>query len=244
MSRCRVSLERDRHSSIRRALPAEFRADTLLRIAKSPLVTQEKQREELVEEAYWSGSHAYLPYMQRADGRSDSVATNAVRANRLEALTLQARAVREMLLLNSTKALRLFEQIAPINPPKLSCSTVVTPNVVDYYQAAVFVFSDSFTPKQRAEGEDVSFLRQLVTSVVAPAQVPPALEMLFAVKVTHPQRRELLSLLGAALQEISRSDREYGAVESSLVPAIRSESMSLSEADVLMPACTRTSFGT
>src|ERR1700675_3425383 len=74
-----------------RALPPEFRADTLLRLAGSSLVTEASWKQELIEEAYWSGSHAPLPYTQRADGRSDSVATNAVRANRLEGVTLQTR---------------------------------------------------------------------------------------------------------------------------------------------------------
>src|SRR6476619_6258223 len=69
-----------------RALPPEFRADTLLRLAGSSLITQASWKEKLIEEAYWSASHASLPYMQQADGRSDSVATNAVRANRLESL--------------------------------------------------------------------------------------------------------------------------------------------------------------
>lgn len=68
-----------------RALRPEFRADTLLRLAGSWLVTQSSRKQELIEEAYWSGSHALLPYRQHADDRSDSVATNAVRANGLEA---------------------------------------------------------------------------------------------------------------------------------------------------------------
>jgi len=90
-----------------RALTAEFRADVLLRLAESSLVTEASWKQELIEEAYWSGSHASLPYMQHADARSDSLAENEVRANRLEALTLQARAVQAMLSLNTAKALHL-----------------------------------------------------------------------------------------------------------------------------------------
>src|SRR6266436_213377 len=72
-----------------RALPPEFRADTLLRLSESSLITETSWKQELIEEAFWSGAHAPLPYLQWADQRSDSVATNAVLANRLEALTLQ-----------------------------------------------------------------------------------------------------------------------------------------------------------
>jgi hypothetical protein len=219
-----------------RTLPAEFRADTLLRIARSPLTTQAAHKEKLIEEAYWSGSHAYLPYMQRADGRSDSIATNAVRANRLEALTLQSRAVQAMLPLNSKEALHLFEQITPIDLPKLTCSTVTTPDVIDYYQTAVLVFENSFTTQQRTQGEDVTLLRALISSVEAPAEVPPALEMIFAVKITPAQRHDLLSALGAQLNEIFRSDREYGAAEMLLVSAMSSVRLQIADADLLLPS--------
>src|SRR5216683_3939336 len=87
-----------------RALPPEFRADTLLRLSDSPLVTETTWKQELIEEAFWSGAHASLPYPQWADRRSDSVAENAVRQNRLEALTLQLRAVHAMLALDPQKA--------------------------------------------------------------------------------------------------------------------------------------------
>lgn len=219
-----------------RALPPEFRADALLRLAESSHVKPASWKQELIEEAYWSGSHASLPYVQRADGRSDSVATNEVRANGLEALTLQTRAVQEMLSLNPDIALRLFEEIQPLTLPKLSCSTVFTPDVVAYYQTGALVFQSSFTAKQRMNGEDRVLLRQLVGSVESPAQVPPALEMVFAVKLAPDQRRELLSLLAAKLQELARSDREYGAAEPALVSTVAPSRIRSSEATVLLPA--------
>ena len=48
------------------SLPAECRADTLLRIALSKLITDAKWKKELIEEAYWSATHATLPYAQVA----------------------------------------------------------------------------------------------------------------------------------------------------------------------------------
>jgi len=217
-----------------RALPSEFRADTLLRLAESPLVTEASWKQELIEEAYWSGSHAFLPYLQHADGRSDSVIENAVRANGLEALTLQAKAVHALLPLNPDKALRLFDQMQFLSLPNLNCSTAPTPDVTAYYQTGVLLFEGSFTAKQRTNGDDISLLRQLVGAIQAPAQVPPALEMLYSVSLVSDQRRDLLSLLASKLHEISRSDREYGASEAGLVSAI--DNITLSEAAVLLPA--------
>lgn len=219
-----------------RALPAEFRADSLLRLANSSLVTPASRKQELIEEAYWSGSHASLPYLQHADGRSDSVIQNVVRANGLEALTLQARAVQAMLPLNPVKALRLFDQMPTLGLPKLNCSIATTPDVIAYYRTGMFLFQSAYTAKQRTNGDDLALLRQFVGSVEAPAQVPPALEMLFAVKLASDQRRDLLSLLAAQLQEISRSDREYGAAEAALISAMASDQIGQSDTAVLLPA--------
>jgi len=219
-----------------RSLPPEFHADALLRLSESSLIQETSWKQELIEEAFWSGSHAPLRYLQRADGRSDSLATNAVMANRLEALTLQGRAVQEILSLNPQKALHLFEQIEPIALPKLTCSTVFTPDVVAYYQTGALAFQGAFTAKQRKDGDDFLFLRQLVASVESPSQVAPALEMVFAVKITPTQRHDLLSLFAARLQEISRSDREYGATEMALVPAVALDRLQPSEAATLLPA--------
>lgn len=218
-----------------RALPAEFRADTLLRIAQSPLVREQSRKQELIEEAYWSGFHAYLPYMEKPNSRSGPVVTNSVKTNRLEALTVQSRAVQAMLSINPAKALRLFEQITPITLAERNCSATSTPDVIDYYRTAVLVYANSFTSKQRAQGEDIALLKQTVSSVDAPAQVPPALEMLFAVKLAPPQRRDLLALLGGRLDEISRSDREYGASETALSSAMSQIDLQSSEADILVP---------
>ena len=217
-----------------RALPPEFHADTLLRLANSPLIAQASWKQELIEEAYWSGSHAFLPYLQHAGGRSDSVAENAVRANGLEALTLQTKAVQEMLLLNEEKAVRLFDQMPPLTLPKLNCTTVSTPDVTAYYQTAVSLFEGAFTAKQRTNGADIAMLQQLVGSIEAPVQVPPALEMLFAVRLVSDQRRDLLSLLADRLQEVSRSDREYGAAETALASAM--DHIGRPDTAVLLPA--------
>jgi hypothetical protein len=218
------------------ALPPEFRADTLLRLADSPLVPGTTWKEELIEEAFWSGARAPLPYPQRADLRSDSVAENAVRQNRLEALTLQIRAAQAMLALDPQKALHLYEEVPTPTPPRLACSTVFTPVVLDYYQSAVLVFESAFTPKQRSQEDDFHFLRQLVASVESPSQVPPAMEMILAVKIPPTQRQDLMSLFATKLQEISRSDREYGATETALVSAVTPDRLQPSEAYVLLPA--------
>jgi hypothetical protein len=217
-----------------RALPPEFKADALLRLSMSHLVPGIEWKRRLIEEAFWSGSHAYLPYLQIADQRSDSVDMNAVRANGLEALTLQGRAVQAMAGVNPARALRLFEQIPQATPPELSCKIVFAPDLTIYYKTATLIFQKSFSSKEQSNGTDVLFLRQLVGLVAVPEQVPPALEMIFTLKLPSDERHGLLTVLSGRIQEIARSDREYGGAEHALTSAMNR--MHSSDASVLLPA--------
>jgi truncated hemoglobin YjbI len=201
-----------------RALPPEFSADTLLRLATSRLVTDKKWQEELIDEAYWSGGRAPLPYQQWAD-RKDSLPTREVRANHLESLTLRARAIEAMLLLDSSRALRMFEEIGPLSVADPNCSDVLTADVTAYYKTASAVFERAFNPRQKREEEDLNFLKRLITGIQTPSQVAPALQMILGVKLTSEKRIDLLNTFAGMLDRVSGSDRSFGATEATLVPA-------------------------
>lgn len=200
-----------------RALPPEFSADSLLRLAQSSVIAGDKSKSQLIEEAFWAGGRAFLPYKQWAD-RMDSLPTRAVRANRLEALTLQTRAVEAMLPLDALKALKMFEQIHSPVLPELNCSDDLTPDVSDYYHAAGAVFAQAFTPKQQKAEEDMDFLKQQIGSLSSPSQVAPAMQMVLTLNISPEQRNTLLTAFAGALDRISGSDRSFGSSEGALVP--------------------------
>ncbi|HEY6252386.1 MAG TPA: hypothetical protein VI685_20720 [Candidatus Angelobacter sp.] len=200
-----------------RALAPEFGADSLLRLANSTLIVGDEAKSKLIAEAFWAGERAFLPYKQWAD-RMDSLPTRAVRANRLEALTLQTRAVQAMLPLNPQKALQMFEKIHSPVLPDLSCSDDLTPDVSDYYQAAGAVFAQAFTPRQRKAEEDMDFLKQQITGLSSPSQVAPALQMVLILNVSPEQRNTLLTAFAGSLDRISGSDRSFGSWEGALAP--------------------------
>jgi len=77
-----------------RALPPEFCADTLLKIAGSPLVSDAKWKRELIEEAFRTAAHAQLPYRRRTGPYTDERSTHEAWTNGIEGLTLQTRAVK------------------------------------------------------------------------------------------------------------------------------------------------------
>jgi hypothetical protein len=219
-----------------RQLPPEFHSDTLLRIAASSLVDKKSRKQELVEEAYWSATHAQHPYLQHADENSNSVAAEAVRANGLDTLTLKTRAIQAMIKVDAAEAVTLFQRIEPLRLTRPTCETVLTDDVGAYYRTAALLFPSSFTAKQRVNGEDLLFLRQIIRSIEFSAQVAPALELIFSARLSPDQRLELLSVLAATVQQLSASDREYGATENALMASIPAERITSAEADVVVPA--------
>lgn len=202
-----------------RSLLPEFRADTLLRIAQSSLIDEKSRKEELIEDSYWSATHAFLPYSERADGRADSVDTNAVRTNGLNTMTLQTRAVAAMLSLQRDKAFSLFEEIRRPEVPKADCSSIRTPDFLSYYQTATSLFG-SFTSAERTQGKDIGFLRNILQTSSYPAQLPPAIEMIHALNLPTEARRDLLIVLAGKLDQIVDTDRDYSAAETALVSAM------------------------
>ncbi len=199
------------------SLPREFSADTLLRLAASSLVQEQKWKKELIEEAFWSGAHAPLPYQQWAD-RMDSLPTRAVRANRLETLTLQSRAIEAMLGLDAARARQLFGMMRPLKLPDLDCSEGLTPDVSTYYKLSAELFAQAFTAKERDDGDDIAFLKQRIAGIDSPLQLAPALKNILGLKVTSEQRIALLIAFAGAFDRALGTDRAYGAVETALVP--------------------------
>lgn len=202
-----------------RSLPPEFSADTMLRLAASPLVTEPKRRRELIEEAFLAGGHAQLLYPRSFNGSTDSRPNLEYHRNNLEALTLQTRAVDAMLAIDPARALAMFRDIPPLDPPALTCQDAATTDLSSYYQTAARLFETAFTAKQRAAEEDVQFLAQLIASLRSSSQVVPAMKMMpdAGARMTPAQRQQIAGALSGALDRLHGRAREYAASEIVLV---------------------------
>lgn len=202
-----------------RALPPEFCADVLLRVAGSSLIPDAQWKRELIEEAFTAGAHAQLPYERIADGLAVDARTNQEYArNGLEAITLQTRGVEAMLAIDAPHALTMFQDIVLPALPREKCDTPAVANVDSYYASAVKVFATGFTPKQRQKEEDLQFLELLIARMQSPTQLPAVMRMIFVPQVNAEHRKRLLTAYAVALDRVSGSDRAYGAVEGTLVP--------------------------
>ena len=196
-----------------RALPPEFSADTLLRIAGSPLVTEPAWKRELIEEAFRTGSHAQLPFRRRGGPYTDERTSHEAWDHGLEALTLQTRAVEAMILLDPLRARTMYEEIVLPGLGNPTCQEILTPNVDAYYETALKVFERGYTEKERLKGEPLHLLESRVQTMQAPEQVPPVSKLILGANVTPAERERLRGSFAVALDRVKGSDRVYARTE-------------------------------
>jgi hypothetical protein len=180
-----------------RALPPDYSADAMLRIADSALVKDTAYRRKLIEEAFLDGAHAQ------------------------SSLLLQTRAIEAMLGIDPPRALALFRNIPPPNPPVLTCQDVAIPDYSPYYRTAAALFERAFTAEQRKADDDVQFLGDLIRRIQSPLQVVPAMKMMpdAGARMTAAQRQELSGAMAGVLDRVDGGDRAFSASESVLVPS-------------------------
>jgi hypothetical protein len=196
-----------------RGLPPEFSADTLLRIAGSPLVSEPAWKRELVEEAFRTASHAPLPFRRRAGPQTDQRSTHDAWDHGLEALTLQTRAVEAMIALDPLRARAMYEEIALPDLGNPSCRDILTPNVDALYETALKVLPRGFTDKEREKGEPLRLLEAGVRTMQAPEQVPAVGRMILDAKLPPAGREHLLGVFAVTLDRVNGSDRVFARNE-------------------------------
>ena len=207
-----------------RALPPEFCADVLLKVAGSARIPDARWKRELIEEAFTTGAHAPLPYQRKAYGQAvEARWSQEYWENGLEALTLEARAVETMLALDPQRAASMFNDIVFPTPAKEKCDEPAVANLDRYYDVAPKIFAQGFMAKQREKEEDLHFLEQRIAGMRSPPQVQPVLRMIFAAKAGSDALKRLLRAYAVALDGVNGGDRAYGTYEAGSVPAYGSD---------------------
>jgi len=210
-----------------RAAPPEFTADALLRIVEQGKFLDKDARIDLIEDAFRSAAAA--KFQVRMDGlpgtTTDTASGSLSRAYalKLDALSLESRAVRDMLPLDPIKARRMFTEIARPMLPSLTCDDALFYNLSDYYQALSAVVNGSFSQKERAKDDHLNFLSDYLGQASSPLELAPMAVVIEGVSVTNQQRQGLWARLGGLMENMQADDRSLSAA----LPAL--DSMSLPE---------------
>ena len=204
------------------AAPPEFAADTLLRIVESGQVADREVKRDLLEQAFRLATAATFPVRKRSwpgtftDTRSGSL--SQAYELKLDTLSLQSRAVSDLMRLDAAAARSLFAEIPPLALPPLSCDDALFYEVSDFYQTLGAVFNSAFTASERAKQEHMNFLLDYIGQTRSFAQVVPLVETIQGAGLTPAQKEIALTKFGAMLPNLQPDDRSYSALLSVLGP--------------------------
>src|SRR5277367_3608565 len=199
-----------------RSAPPEFGADALLRLVESGRLTDVDARRELVDEAFRLAVSAKAPLRRRYLPGSTYDTSNGPLQQahnlKLDTLSLQSRAVTDMLRIDAPAARKLLQEMPPPIFEPLSCDDAFYYDVADFYRAVSAVVNGAFTPEERAKEEHVSFLLGYIGQVSNPAQLYPLAQAIQSAGVNDAQREVLWAKLNAMLAGVAVDDRSMSAL--------------------------------
>src|ERR1041384_1343380 len=128
-----------------RAVPGEFSADALIRIAAVDSLDRER-RMELLEQAFERAAAAQQPYkrvvaLTRLLGSAGFL--KKLYAQDLDGLSLRLRAIEGMLPLDSRKARELFARIPALRLPRVTCDDYMVYDAGGYYDVLEKLLPDA-----------------------------------------------------------------------------------------------------
>ena len=202
-------------SDLAAAAPPEFTADALLRMVESGQLADPHSRRELIEHAFQLATSAkFAVRMVGLPGTTTDTASgslNQAYALKLDVLSLQSRAVRDMLPLDPSKARELFGQMVKPTLAPLTCDDALVYEPSDFYQALSAVVNGSFTPKERAKEEHFNLLIDNLGQVTSPLQLAPLAAAIESAGVTAAQHQILWAQFNGLIDSLQPDGRSFTA---------------------------------
>jgi hypothetical protein len=195
-----------------RALPPEFGADLLLKVAEGKV--DAAWRRELVEEAFVLAARAPDEYPTRGGLHTDTRAHMTSSLFGLDSLTLRLQTVRLTLPMDPERGAGMFTAITLPALPPLGCDANQVPDLEGYYKVLELVYQKGFSAKQRERHEPRHLLNAAIAGMHSPAQVEPLGKVLLSVE---GERQELVDAFAGALSQVAPSDRVFARHSRSLL---------------------------
>lgn len=184
------------------AVPPEFGSEALLRVVESGRISDPALLRKLIENAFEKAAAAREPVARKVLPAFKGANLPSLRAEAyalgLDRLSLQTRAVRDMLRLDAKRALALFEDVAYPAVQWRKCSEPLYEDVSAYYQALAAVAPQA--------GRDADKLALTALSrIQSSVELGPAGQMIQSLSVPVASRDALLISL-ASIKERLGSD--------------------------------------
>ncbi len=191
------------------SVPPEFAAATLLRVAASPKITEIAWKRELVAEAFRLAGMSRFPIDRGAS--SPRPAVLLAWGQKLDRLSLESKAVRQLILLDKAKAWELFDNIRKPAIASASCDDAVLDNPAAYFSVLGLVSKQRFGDDLRSRNEQLEWLSHRVSAVHSVVELPLILDALMESRLTAVQWKVLVASVAGAFDRISGDDRAFAS---------------------------------
>jgi hypothetical protein len=202
-------------SDLAGAAPPEFAADALLRMAESKKLADPSFRRAMIEQAFQLAASAkFALKMQGVAGATTDTASGSLNdayALSVDALSLQSRAVRDMLPLDPAKARALFAEITRPTLTPLTCDDALVYDPSAYYQTLSAVVNTAFTPQEKAKEAPFNLMLDEIGLMNSPSQLAPLAAAIESANVPAAERDHLRARFNSLLENMPADDRSFGA---------------------------------
>ena len=199
-----------------RTVSAEFAAATLIQVAASPMLTDKVWKKELLEEAFRLASMARYPIRKRmmANGTnqaSDAGMMSLAYEQKLDRISLESRAVTQMLSVDSSRAREMFLGIPLPRIAALTCRDALLDDPSDYYETLAKVSAGTYGESLRERDAQLDWLRASIQRISSAVEVPLMGNALLQSGVSQQQLEILLTFFAGALDRIRGDDRAFSS---------------------------------
>lgn len=191
-----------------RAVPPEFGADVLIRVAALPRVSDPEWKLELLEEAFHFAAGAKEPVRREAlphlhDSESRTTYLSQGYDFNHDALSLQGRAILAILPLDRKRAAQLLREVRVPELPPVTCADAFGYMIEDFYTDTVgAVVNRAFSAEEVRRGDNFTLLESYVRDFRSPAQLGPLAAVLARAKITTAQLAQLVAVFAAILEHL------------------------------------------
>jgi len=191
--------------------PPDLASDALIRLASLDRL-ERKRRVELLNRAFELAPAVAEPFKRRSalvPPAGPAGFLERAYAQDLDALSLRLRAIEGLLPLDPRAARERFEEIPPLQLPRLGCEDFLVYDVSRFFRVLGLIAAESFSAKEIRDGEPAKFLARHIGLIDSPAQVVPAARLLSTAVVPDAEFQMLATAFAGALNRIAGDDRSF-----------------------------------
>ena len=202
-----------------RAVSAELRSDSLIRLATSKLAEAKDLKIELLAEAFdYAGGSAFVVKKTQFTGTSaDTPSGYLAQAYglNLDTLSLRCRVVDAMSKIDQKRARELFSEIEIKSrlQSTTSCNEFLVSDVRAYYDTFTDLVKNAFSTKEIEGGYKTQFIENRIYEMVSPVQIGPLAKALNALNLDSDGLERLIPSYCNRLRQLASDYRTSSASE-------------------------------